>query len=158
MYYLIDGYNFLFRLESSTRKSLEERRESLIQVLNEELTPFKGSAAIIFDSAEQIREFPECAKLSHLEVIYAPKGQTADAYIIELAEQNKSPRTLTVVTSDNGLARQCQHIGTETLSIEDFIAFVMKKNKKKPSQKPTYRESKSEIERLRKIFEGKLGL
>ena len=91
MYYLIDGYNFLFRLETTKGKSLEERRESLVFLLNEQLAPFKGGAAVIFDSAEQIREFAQCAKLDHLEVLYAPKGLTADNYIIELAEQNKSP-------------------------------------------------------------------
>ncbi len=156
MYYLIDGYNFLFRIDGSKKSPLEERRESLIHVLNEKLTPFKGRVAIVFDSAEQMREFPQCAILSHLEVIYAPKGQTADTYIIELVEQRKSPRTITVVTSDSGLAHQCRHIGTEILSIDDFIAFVIKKNTKRSPVEPSYCESKKEIERLRKIFEDRL--
>lgn len=156
MYYLIDGYNFLFRLAAKKGKSLEERRESLICLLNEQLAPFKGGAAVVFDSAEQIREFAQCAPLDHLEVLYAPKGLTADCYIIELAEQSKSPKTITVVTSDSGLARQCQHIGTNTLSIEDFIALTLKRNKKRPQGKPSYNDSKAEIERLRKIFEDRL--
>lgn len=156
MYYLIDGYNFLFRLESTKEKSLEKRRESLVCLLNEQLATFKGGAAVIFDSAEQIREFAQCAKLEHLEVLYAPKGLCADKYIIELAEQSKSPRTLTIVTSDSGLARQCQHIGTNTLSIEEFSLLIMRRNQKKPKSKPSYCDSTAEIERLRKIFEDRL--
>jgi predicted RNA-binding protein with PIN domain len=154
--YLIDGYNFLFRLDGGKKQSLEERRDSLCQVLNELLAPFKARVSLIFDSAEQIREFPQCAKLDTLEVLYAPKGLTADNYIIELAEQTKSPKTLTVVTSDSGLARQCSHIGTLILSIEEFIEIVKKRNRNKPKGKPVYRDSNKEIERLRKIFEERL--
>ncbi|MDN3507265.1 MAG: NYN domain-containing protein [Simkaniaceae bacterium] len=156
MFYLIDGYNFLFRLESTKEKSLEKRRESLICILNEQLASFKGGAAVVFDSAEQIREFAQCAALDHLEVLYAPKGLTADNYIIELAEQSKSPRTITVVTSDSGLARQCQHIGTNTLSIEEFITLLSRRNQEKPQGKPRCCDSNAEIERLRKIFEDRL--
>ncbi|NGX37527.1 MAG: hypothetical protein K1000chlam2_00683 [Chlamydiae bacterium] len=156
MYFLIDGYNFLFRLHGEQGQSLEKRRVSLIETLNQELSAFKGNISVIFDSSEQIRDFAQSAKLKNLEVIYAPKGQTADAYIIELAEQNRSPKMLTVVTSDGGLARQCQHIGTQTVSIEEFITFVMKKRKKIPKDKPAYKESTAEMERLMKIFEERL--
>ena len=156
MYFLIDGYNFLFRLPEAQGQSLEKRRESLIEILNQELSAFKGNISVIFDSSEQIRDFAQCAKLKNLDVVYAPKGQTADNYIIELAQQSKSPKMLTVVTSDGGLARQCQHIGTQTVSIEEFIAFMMKKRKKIPKDKPIYKESTAETERLIKIFEERL--
>ena len=156
MYFLIDGYNLLFRIHGASGQSLEKRRESLIETLNQELVSFKGNISVVFDSSEQIRDFPQSAKLKNLDVVYAPKGQTADAYIIELAEQCRSPKMVTVVTSDGGLARQCQHIGTQTVSIEEFIAYVIKKRKKSPKDKPVYKESNAEIERLIKIFEEKL--
>lgn len=157
MYYLIDGYNFLFRIHSSKGKSLEQRRESLIDLLSDELSGFKGQCAIVFDSAEQIRDFPESIRQKNLDVIYAPRGSTADEYIIEMVEQTKNPKSLAVVTSDKGLARQCGHIGSEVFSIEDFLILAAKKKKKKKSSsKPQYRESKQEFERLKKIFEEKL--
>ncbi len=156
MYYLVDGYNLLFRLESSKKKNLQKRREELIELLNIELACFKSRVSVIFDSAEQIREFPQIAKLDNLEIIYAPKGQTADQYIIELVELSRSPKTLTVVTSDGGLTRQCRHIGSQILTIEAFIAFVIKKNQKKCIGKPCPPQDKKELERLRKIFEERL--
>lgn len=156
MYYLIDGYNFLFRIKSPKGKSLEQRRESLIHLLSEELFPLKGKVAVIFDSSEQMRDFPQWGLSKNLEVIYAPRGSSADTYIIELAEQTKNPDTLTIVTSDQGLAKQCRQIGTKTLSIEDFLAFVAKKKQKKGAGKPNYKESQKELERLRKIFEERL--
>lgn len=155
MHYLVDGYNLLF-LVCQKQASLESRRDNLIDLLNQELSFLKGRCSLIFDSAEQIRECPECAFVENLEVIYTPKGLTADAYIIELAEQNRAPKTLTVVTSDSGLARQCKHIGTHVLSIEAFLTFIAKKNRKKEKPKPENRATKAEIERLRKIFEERL--
>lgn len=153
MYYLVDGYNLLFRLEDSGKKNLEKRREELIELLNIELACFKSSVSIIFDSSEQIREFPQIAKLENIEIIYAPKGQTADQYIIELVELSKSPKTLTVVTSDSGLTRQCRHIGSQVLTIDAFITYVIKKNQKKCEAKSCPPKDKKELERLCKIFE-----
>jgi predicted RNA-binding protein with PIN domain len=152
-YYLIDGYNFLFRLNFSKEKSLQQKRDSLIACLNEFLIGFRGKCCIVFDSSEQIREFPQCLKQSHLEVIYAPKGSTADTYIIELVEHHEHPKTITVVSSDTGLTRQCQHLGSQTMTIDEFISFICKKSKKSPSCKTDFKDTKQEIERLRKIFE-----
>lgn len=156
MIYYIDGYNFMFRLEGSQKRSLEERRCSLIDLLNSALQTLKVPVSIIFDSSETIREFPQCAVLSHLEVLYAPKGLTADAYIIELVDQSANPKIITVVTSDSGLARQCQHLGAKVMPIDEFLAFLLKKQKSAPCEKPSYRECKNERERLRKIFEERL--
>ncbi len=156
MSFLIDGYNFLFRIEGQKEKSLEEKREAFICTLNRELACFKASISLIFDSAEQQREYAQCAHLQNLDILYAPKGKTADEYIIELVEISKSPKTLTVVTSDGGLSRQCQQMGAKTLSIEAFVVIIVKKGKEPCRGKPCYRESPSQLERLLKIFEEKL--
>ncbi|NGX39171.1 MAG: hypothetical protein KR126chlam1_00493 [Chlamydiae bacterium] len=156
MHYLIDGYNLLFRIPSEQKLSLKKRREALIEFLGDELRGIKGTLSIIFDSSEQIRDFPQVALSKNLEVIYAPKGRTADEYIIEMVEVSKNPKVLTVVSSDNGLSGQCRHLGAQTQSIEEFLAFAEKKQGRSTSSKPNYRETSSHIERLRKIFEEKL--
>lgn len=158
MDYIIDGYNFMFRIQDQKRKeSFEKARETLIALLNEELRAIKTHASVVFDSSEAVREYAQSAFLKNIEVVYAPKGLTADEYIIELVEQSKSPKTLTVVTSDSGLARQCQHLGAKTISIEDFVALIARRNEQKPLSKPHYKEHPQQLERLRKIFEDKLG-
>lgn len=156
MQYLIDGYNFLFRLGEGKKKSLEQAREALIAALNEKLHVFRAPVSIVFDSSEQIRDFAQSAKLPNLDVLYAPKGLTADEYMIELVEQAKNPKNTTIVSSDGGLARQCQHLGAKTLSIDEFLHLLQKRNGKKPSVKPIYKETSHETERLLKIFEKKL--
>jgi len=129
----------------------------MIRILDEELFLTNLQASLIFDSSEQINDYAQSAKQKKIEVVYAPKGKTADEYIIELVEQNKSPKTLVVVTSDIDLQRQCQYLGAHHLSIEEFISFVIKKRKKgKPTGKPSYKESSQEMQRLIKIFEEKL--
>lgn len=156
MDYIIDGYNFMFRLSSQKKTSLEATRNALIEQLNEELSVIKTSVTVVFDSSEQHKHYAQKAILAHLNVVYAPKGLTADEYIIELVENAKSAKTLTIVTSDSGLARQCQHLGTTTTSVDDFLTLITKKNKPKGASKPPYKEHPQQMERLRKIFEDRL--
>jgi len=154
--FLIDGYNFLFRIEGLKKSSLEKKREQFVDILNIELACFKTQVFIVFDSAKQERCYAQCAHFEHLDVLYAPKGQSADEYIIELIEISRTPKTWTVVTSDAGLARQCQHLGAMTVSIEDFICLIDKKSKTNCPRKTEYRDSPSEMERLLKAFEERL--
>lgn len=156
MHYLIDGYNLLFRLLDQKSQSLEKKREALIALLDRELSVIKGHVSIIFDSSEEIREFAQSVKRKNLEVIYAPKGKTADEYILELVEQRKNPKVLVVVSSDSGLTKQCKYLEAQIQTIEEFFAFLAKKTKKTTEGKPQYRESQGEINRLIKIFEKRL--
>jgi predicted RNA-binding protein with PIN domain len=155
MEYWIDGYNLLFRLEKKKGLSLEKRRERFIETLNQKLSSFKGKIKIVFDSAEQLREVPQLAKLAHLEVIYTPRGSSADAYLIELVDQCKNPKVITVVTSDTGLATQCQHLGAKTLSVEGFLALIEKRQKREIFEEKPGPATQKEVERLTKIFEKK---
>ena len=155
MHYYVDGYNFLFRIFEKI-DPLEKKRDQLINILNEELKFLKGRCSLVFDSSEQIRDCPQCAFLDNLEVVYTPKGLTADHYIIELVEHSRIPKALTVVTSDTDLGRQCRRLGSHVMTIEAFIAFVIKKTARTRDPKPSISPSKAEIERLRKIFENRL--
>lgn len=152
MHYYVDGYNFLFRI-CQKGDPLEKRRDRLIDLLNEELGFLKGRCSLVFDSSEQIRDCPQCAFLENLEVIFTPRGLNADKYILEMVEYSSNPKALTVVTSDNDLGRQCRHLGSLVMTIEAFIAFILKKTRKKGESKPTQVNTKAEIERLRRIFE-----
>lgn len=155
MHYYVDGYNFLFRIFEKI-DPLEKKRDQLIEILNEELKFLKGRCSLVFDSSQQIRDCPQCAFLENLEVIYTPRGLTADNYIIELVEHSRNPKAITVVTSDGGLGRQCSHLGSLVMTIEAFITFILKKTKKSEATKPSQTSSDAEIERLRKIFENRL--
>ena len=153
--YLIDGYNFLFRLEGTKKKPFETKRNSFIHLLNETLASFKSPVMVIFDSSEQTLTYAQHQALEHLEVVYAPKGKTADNYIIELVETSRNPKNIVVVSSDNGLCRQCQHIGCKTIKVEEFLMSFNKKRKKEKT-KPDYKQLPSEMQRLLEEFEKRL--
>ncbi|NGX45180.1 MAG: hypothetical protein K940chlam2_00323 [Chlamydiae bacterium] len=152
--YLIDGYNLLFRIEES-KLPLEKRRDALIAILAEELRPFQFSAAVVFDGEDPVCKYASRTFFEDLEVIYTHTGQTADEFIIEMVEISSNPSLLTVISSDEGLKRQCAHLGAKTLSIESFITMLAKK-RARSNREPTKPCHDPDIERLRKIFEKKL--
>lgn len=157
MHYFIDGYNFLFRI-SQKKTSLEKQRDLTLHALNEEIEKLRLNVTIVFDSSEKLRDAASRGHLDALEVIYTTKQQTADDYIYKAIEDALQPQTETVVTSDRELAGKCKQLGAKILSIEQFITFIAKKKlqKKRLSPRKEFRDSDKEMERLQKIFEGKL--
>lgn len=157
MSFLIDGYNFLFRIEGLKKGSLEKKRKAFIEILDKQLEHFTSHTFfVIFDSAQQLCDYAQCSHCSHLDVLYAPKGQSADEYIIELVEISRNPKTVTVITSDSSLARDCKHLGAKTLTIEEFVTLIVKKANRKIHRTSSFVETPFEMERLLKAFEERL--
>lgn len=144
MKYLIDGYNLIFSLDLPN-KSLKALREEAIAFLRPKFTSKKISGTIVFDGMEREHQSGD-----RLNVAYAPKGQSADSYILELIEGAKNPKDITVVTNDRGLARQAGHMGAKVLSTLEFLKFLMR-SKSREAKEP--KESSTQMERLIKIFE-----
>lgn len=152
MHYLIDGYNFLFRLKQKD-PILENKRTQFLEILIDELSTRAIKASIIFDNATEIRNIPQSIQYATLDVIYTPQQQTADEYILEFLSHQKNLRMFTVVTSDRNLAKHCKHLGTLILSIEEFMVFITKKKPKKSERKRTPKETPKQLEAWQKIFE-----
>ncbi|MBF5060146.1 NYN domain-containing protein [Candidatus Neptunochlamydia vexilliferae] len=147
MRYIIDGYNFFFKLEEDVLP-LEKKRESFIAFLDEEARNL--NILLVFDSHEQnAGVFATKRKLKNIEVSFSPKNLSADAYILELLEWDAKDTTL--VTSDKPLAKKASYLGVKTLSINGFVSLMVKKQKK-PSEKPEMRETEANIKRLLKEF------
>ncbi|HSX03205.1 MAG TPA: NYN domain-containing protein [Rhabdochlamydiaceae bacterium] len=155
MHYFIDGYNFLFRL-SKKKLPLEKKRGLLLVTLNEEIGKLGLNATIVFDSKEKYQDAPTRGHLDALEIIYTTRNESADDYILKAIEEATHPQNETVVSSDRELTGRSKQLGAKILSIEEFIAFIMrKKEKKKKLLSPlrAFKDSEKEIERLLKIFE-----
>lgn len=155
MRYLIDGYNLFFKFEEEILP-LEEKREEFLTLFDQVVVELKLNVLMIFDSHyENSEHFASKRKLTHLEVSFSPKNFSADDYILELLEWNSKQTTL--VTSDRQLSKRGSFLGTKTMSIEDFVAFIIKKQKGvAPKGKQERRESKGDFERLLKEFEKRL--
>lgn len=144
--YLVDGYNLIFSLTDS-KKKLQTLREEAILFLQKQFKLRKITGQLVFDGAKE-KEF---SYPSPLIVVFAPKGQSADAYIVEQLEGAKHPKQMTVVTNDKGLARHAKSNGAKVLENEEFLHWLMKKRVKTTVREPV--ESKHQFDRLLQIFE-----
>lgn len=152
MYYLIDGYNLIFSLAES-KESLQILRQKVIRALQKQFARRKISGMLVFDGAHRRDEESGLSYSSSLVVAYAPKGQSADEYIVEHIEVATNPKQITVVTNDRGLARHSKSAGAKVQLNDEFIAWL-KKRKKKTAEEPA--ETQQNIDRLLKIFEERL--
>lgn len=156
MYYLIDGYNFLFSLLES-KQSLSSQREQLILFIKKKFSVLNLKGSLVFDGDRYRDEESGLFYSSPLEIVYSSKGQTADAYILEKLEIRNKKEQFTVITNDRGLIANCRPLGAKIISTYDFIKWLLEKSKKKKkAEKPTRTETKHDLDRLLQIFEKKL--
>lgn len=151
MIYLIDGYNILFSLSDSS-KPLKNQRQDLIQYLQECFITLKLKGILVFDGAHRRDEESGRSYKSPLEIMYTPKGQNADSFLIEQIRLSKNPKECTLITNDAGLKRHAKALSASVQKTKDFILFLEKASKQKDREKPD-RETAKNIERLLKLFE-----
>ena len=106
---------------------------------------------LVFDGKHSKEEESGLSYPSPLIVAYAPKGQSADAYIVEQIQLAHNAKQVTVVTNDKGLSRHAKSYGAKVQSNYEFICWL-EKNKSKTSR-PEPKESKQNFDRLLEIFE-----
>jgi len=155
MIYLIDGYNLLFKLFHNEKK-LENQREVVINFLYEKASILNLKFTLVFDGYKQNQKFSNISYYDNLKVIYTPKKQTADDYILEQIFLSEIPSQILVVTSDNLLKFKAKDMQAQTKSIESFIDWLSKKELKKKKalvEEENFVDTKKNIERLLKIFE-----
>lgn len=153
MYYLIDGYNLIFSLIES-KDSLQTLRVKIIAALQKRFTVKKISGMLVFDGAHRRDEESGLTYSSPLIIAYAPKGQTADEYIVQQIQLAKNSKLITVITNDKGLARHAKSAGANVQGNDEFIEWLHKKKKKTSKQEP--KETQANIDRLLKIFEERM--
>jgi predicted RNA-binding protein with PIN domain len=158
MHYLIDGYNLLFRL-SESKKNLETARKNIISSIQIEFAALVLEGTIVFDGAHRRGEESGLSYRSPLVIAYSPSGETADQAILERLEIARTPADITVVSNDRKLIAEAKRLHAKTLSLNAFLSHLEKKHaksKQHEEDRPAYRESKKELDRLLKIFEARL--
>lgn len=152
MDYIIDGYNLFFNI-SKEIDPLEENREKFIKTLNDKIQKRNLVVLIVFDSTYgEAHFFPPKKILSALEVVFSPRGLSADQYILEWISFQESPKQITLITSDKKLAQKASYMGVKLQTIKEFLYFLTRKERKNPSEKKEEKETKEEKERLLKAF------
>lgn len=156
MYFFIDGYNLLFSW-SEEKSSLENRRVQLVEWIQREFKRMRLEGTVVFDGSHRRDEESGRSYPSPLEIVFTPKGQSADEYIIERLEARKRKKTITVVTNDQGLRRHVRSFDAKTMSNNSFLIWLAKRERKRKAKKSViFRESSFQEERLLKIFEERL--
>jgi predicted RNA-binding protein with PIN domain len=111
---------------------------------------------LVFDGRVRHGEESGRSYPSPLEVIYTPKGQSADHFIVERIESMENPCDATVVTNDRGLMAHVRPLGAKTMVNPEFIEWLLTRKKSVSTSKPKYADTKQNIERLLRIFEKRL--
>lgn len=159
MQFIIDGYNLLF-FHLTPDEDLKKNREELILLLDKKFKSLSIKATIIFDGFNQAENKPEHQFFKALTVIFSPKTQTADEFIIEQLSASKNPNEITVITGDKNLAQNARNLGAHSKTPKSFLKELTKKQDKKEINEKTaeqeYEDTKSNIERLLSLFEKRL--
>ena len=133
--YLLDGYNILNQIPALTPKKLEDKRHSLIQLI--ELYRPQGSpknaVTIVFDGKGGIWGG---ATSSSVKVIFTT-DETADEKIKSIVTQAKNKKQIVVVTNDRDIKYYVRALGATVVKVEDFVA------KLKPRENQSYRGTKT---------------
>lgn len=129
MRYLIDGYNFLFRLLHSG-EDVRKIRDQFISELIRKVNAAEMEACLVFDSKYQAGELT-VKKEGFLDILYTNEGESADEWLLKELKQVGNPRLVTVVTSDRRLAMHCRMRGSFTIEVDAFKSLLTKRVKKK---------------------------
>lgn len=129
MRYIVDGYNLLFK-EAWTRtaSSLEQARKQLIEELDTLASTLHLDLTVVFDAPFQSDDLRR-GHYRSLEIVFTAKGQTADDYIVSLADV--VGKKAIVVTSDRGLSRRAKGSGATIEGVHDFLVHLRKKSRNK---------------------------
>lgn len=124
---LVDGYSVLHawpQLARSAGRSLEKRRAALLEIMAQYADQSGRRLTVVFDGYNAKHKPESATHPSGLEVIFSPKGKTADEVIERAVAQAPGRANILVVTSD-GVERQIvQTLGASCLSAEAFAVEV----------------------------------
>lgn len=152
--YILDGYNLLFSA-SELKGPFENKREDLVSYFQRKFKELKWRGHLVFDGDHIPYEESGRGYESPLEIIYSPRGQSADSYILEKIEFSKRPQNYTLISNDRHLSKEAKALGAYTIENQAFIKLIEKKTKKQPKEKD-YHESPKNFERLLREFEKRL--
>jgi len=153
--YLIDGYNLLFH-EGEEFCSLQKEREKLVQQLQAAFRSLHLQGTIVFDGSRRRDEESGRSYDNPLETVFAPRGQSADEYLLEQLDTVHNKKTITLVTNDKHLTRHARAVGAHTLTIRAFLSWVDKQFSTRKPTRRTPRESPQQMARLKQVFEDRL--
>ena len=124
---IVDGYNVLFAqkdLEELAKIDLGLARTRLAELVDNYASYKKWQIVLVFDGYKAKGNPGEKSKFHSIRLVYTKEGQTADAYIEELATQIGKNYNARVVTSDSLVQLSSWRSGLLRMSAREFWADV----------------------------------
>ena len=124
---LIDGYNLLHQwldLAPHARRHTEEAREALIAALIQYGDWTEVPITVVFDGTGGRASRTQSEKRHDLEVVFSPKGETADSVIERVTHLLQPYGTPLVVTDDSMQRHTIVALGGSTVGCQIFIRQV----------------------------------
>lgn len=119
---IVDGYNVIRQLPALAdreRRSLEEGRRALLDRLAGYRRAAGHRITVVFDGVMKGGFEETRTRERGVEVVYTPRGTTADETIVRLA-RDSSRGAVVVVTADREVARQATRRGAAVVSPAAF--------------------------------------
>jgi len=123
---LIDGYNLMYARGLMERKLGPERfrrlRTRFLNDLAAALGPFAANeTTVVFDASAPPADLPAETMHKGLSIEFAVSDENADARIEFLIARHPTPKTLSVISSDNRIRQAAAHRKAKTITSEDFL-------------------------------------
>ena len=115
--YLIDGYNLLYAMDEMPSGSWQDKREKLIAFLKARRPQGQNPITVVFDN----REGPGSQLQNQDVTIVFTSGETADDWIGTQVRQVPNPRSLVVVSNDQGIRNLVRGTGARFMAVKDFL-------------------------------------
>ena len=132
---LVDGHNLIGKLPNISLSDPDDEAK-LVRVLeNYHAVRPHEEILVVFDPARDGGGWRGTHKRNEgVAVRFAPRGVSADDVLARLVRDAKSPRSITVVSSDNAVRRAVRIHGAKVLRAEEFI--VRLQTEMRPSRPP----------------------
>ena len=120
---LVDGYSVVhswLKLQKLAGRKLDQRREVLVQILRQYADHQRCRLTVVFDGYAA-KHSPGVEEAGHgIEVLFSPRGKTADDVIERMVGQAGHREQILVVSSDRMVRQTCETQGAHTTSAEVF--------------------------------------
>ena len=151
---IVDGYNMILRgmgITAGNESRLEQARQKLVGQLSGYRVGKNIAITIVFDGQMQFQSMKSTA--SGVTVVFSRPPQKADHVIIELLEKEANAANATLVTSDMALASLARSIGSNHVTVEEFMGkYTAPERDTGYGEKYDPPQSRAEIEKWLKIF------
>jgi uncharacterized protein len=121
---LIDGYNVIRNmpgLAAAERVSLSDGRDALLAQVRAQLRQTPHRVIVVFDGDGPDETWQGLAHMSRGQVVFTPRGVTADTVIVRLAAEARSEGALVVVcTNDLAVRTETAAFGARSAGVDEL--------------------------------------